>query len=337
MATNLNGLKSLVGAYAEDCADATATLRGFKFGTDNALSFRPDGGEVMMGGKFNEWSFNQLCFKMDVPAGWVGNPKHCPEELKVEILDELAGRWRDEANMLIRMKGETIRAVLSDQYSIFDNNEFVDLVGEAVSTMGIEPQVHRYTVGDDMHAYMVFPQITFADDPQANNNHDDGGLHPALYLSNSERGGGSARVVGAVYRSICTNGVIYGWRADNTMQVRHRYHSRAMMAALMADGIAEGLRMSEEATKRFIATQDKKVAQVNLGGIINDWASKYGLTVDAKDNWLSAIATETVVNNRREDPRVFDLINAATYVAQTRSESETEIFERMAGDILRTM
>lgn len=108
-----------------------------------------------------------------------------------------------------------------------------------------------------------------------------------------------------------------------------------MMGALMADGIAEGLRMSEEATKRFIAAQDIKVPQVSLAGIVDGWANKYGITVETKENWLASITSEATANGRKDDPRLFDVINAATYIAQEQTGQQTELIERMAGDILR--
>lgn len=343
MATvTINELQELATAYASDCVDANAESKSFRFANDNQVAFETGEGFSMVG-TLNDWAFKQVCSRLNVPSGWLGNPDVCPENLKVDVLNDLAGIYRDSADYLVRMKGNVIRALLSNQYSIFDNKEFVDLVGEAVSTMGITPSVARYSLDDDMRAYIVFPQVTFAPDPQVitrlpgepRGNDDDGGLHPAIYISNSERGGRSAKVVGAVYRSICTNGMIFGWRDENAFVVRHRFHSKAMMATMVADGIAEGLKMSEEATRRFIASQDKKIPAPNLRHLVDDWAGKYGITVEAKENWLAGITNEAIVNGRHEDVRVFDMVNAATYVAQTRNGSEVEHIERMAGDILR--
>ena len=335
MAMTINELQEQATAYASDCVDAISESKSFRFAEGNQVAFEAGEGFSMVG-TLNEWAFGQVCSRLNVPSGWLGNPDVCPENLKVDVLNDLASIYRDSANYLVRMKGNVIRALLSNQYSIFDNKEFVDLVGEAVSTMGITPSVARYSLDDDMRAYVVFPQITFAPDPQSpSRNNDDGGLHPAIYVSNSERGGRSAKVVGAVYRSICTNGVIFGWREENAFVVRHRFHSKAMMAAMVADGIAEGLKMSEEATRRFIASQDKKVAAPNLRHIVDEWAGKYGITIEARENWLASITNEAIVNGRHDDVRVFDMVNAATYVAQTRDGSEVEHIERMAGDILR--
>lgn len=347
MVTTLQALQSKASEYASDCVDANAESKQFSFAKDNQFNFITGEG-YGMSGTLNDWAFGQVCSRFNVPAGWLGNPEACPEALKVDILNDLASQYRDNANYLVRMKGTVIRALLSNQYSIFDNKEFIDLVGEAVSTMGIEPQVARYALDDDMRAYVVFPSVTFAPDPQTNRggggvhvadrgNKDDGGLHPAVYICNSERGGRSAKVVGAVFRSICSNGMIFGWKEENAFVVRHRFHSNAMMAALVADGLTEALKMSEEATRKFIASQDKKVQAPNLKSLVDGWADKYGLTIEAKDNWLASITSEAIVNGRGDDVRLFDMVNAATYVAQTRTGTETEHMERMAGDLLRSV
>jgi hypothetical protein len=93
--------------------------------------------------------------------------------------------------------------------------------------------------------------------------------------------------------------------------------------------------MSEEATRKFIASQDKKIAAPNLRHLVDEWAGKYGITIDAKENWLTSITNEAIVNGRHDDVRVFDMVNAATYVAQTQKSWSSELMERMAGDILR--
>lgn len=335
MIQTLEDLKVAVSDYASDCGDAVTNMRSFNFGASNSLSFSPDlAGSAKMGGALNDWSFQQVCARMGVPADWLGNEKRCPEQLKVDILNSLATVYREDANFLVRMKGEVIRAILSSKYTQFDNVEFLDLITEAISTMGIEPQIHRSTVGDELRSYILFPQVTLAPDPEGR---DNGGLHPSLYISNSERGGGSAKVAGAVFRSICTNGLIYGWKQEETFDVRHRFRSRAAMGLLVAEGIATGLQLSEEATERFVKAQDIRIPQISLASVVNDWTTKYGITVDARDNWLASITSETASYGRLNDPRLFDMVNAATYVAQSRNPVETELMERMAGDLLGTV
>lgn len=46
------------------------------------------------------------------------------------------------------------------------------------------------------------------------------------------------------------------------------------------------------------------------------------------------IYSEAASYGRADDIRLFDMVNAATYVAQSRPAFETEMIERMAGDLL---
>lgn len=327
----LQELQTEIADYGADCDDLSTTVRSLIFGKQNAIGFAPSLlQKYNVSGSLNGWAFNQICNTLNAPAGWLTN--HCPEELKVDILNELALKWRDDKNLFVRFKGEVVRAVLSDKYSVFDHSQLIDLTAEAIQTMGIEPQVYRATVADEMRAYLVFPQITLAPDPTR----DNGGLHPSMYISNSERGGGSARVTGAVYRSICSNGLIMGWKTNETMAVRHLNYSRAEMGLLVAEGITTALKMSEEATRLFIESQEVKIPKANLSSIVSGWTERYGISIDAKDNWLASITSEATSYGRADDIRLFDLVNAATYVSQSRPAEETEMIERMAGEILWT-
>ncbi|MCK9599033.1 MAG: DUF932 domain-containing protein [Sphaerochaeta sp.] len=338
----LKELKDQIDAYESDCSDSITSVRNLKFIENNGLAFTTAEGDSIPGvnqaGQFNPWSFNQACGRLNAPTAWLSNPDYCPEPLKLNILNELSSKWRDDASLLLRLKGNLVRAFLTSKYSRFDNGEFVDLVGEAVqTTTGLEAQVNRPLVGDELKAYIVFPKITFGNDPSLKDTgKDNGGLHPAIYISNSERGGGYARVTGAVYRSICTNGLIYGWQEESAFRVLHLHHSKSAMGLLVADGIAQALKLSEEAAASFIKAQEIKIHKPDLQGIVDKWASKYGISVEAKDNWLAAVTHEAISNGRANDPRLFDLVNAATYVAQDRPAEECETLERLAGGLLNS-
>ncbi len=336
----LQELKDKIDAYESDCSDSITSVRNLNFIQNNGLSFTTAEGDSIPGvaqaGQFNPWSFNQVCGRLNAPTAWLSNPDNCPEELKLKILNELASKWRDDASLLLRLKGNVIRAFLTSKYTRFDNAEFIDLIGEAVqTTTGLEAQVNRPLVGDELKAYIVFPSITFGNDPSLKDTgKDNGGLHPAIYVSNSERGGGYARVTGAVYRSICTNGLIYGWQEESTLRVLHLHHSRSAISLLVADGLATALKLSEDAAASFIKAQEIKIRKPDLQGIVDKWATKYGISVQAKDNWLAAVTHETIANGRQNDPRLFDLVNAATYIAQDRPADEGETIERLAGNLL---
>lgn len=334
----LSEFKSQVEKYAIDCHDAISSTKSMMFhgrdvqflsGSNQQLIL----GSVLEQGRLNDWAAMQIGAKLDAPGyDWLFNTKHCPETLQTTILNDLV-TFRPEANVMVRSKGDMVRAVLSDQYTKFDNKELVNLAVTAIDTMGLEPEVKRVLIADDLSAYILFPSVTVSNDPRAKGGRD-GQLHPAIHISNSERGSGSAKIAGAVFSGYCQNGMIYGWSASETMSIRHRYITSATMGALVADSIAIALNMSEQAAKAFVESQEIKISKVSLSSFVDRWASKYGLTVSDKESWLGAITGEVNRNDRPEDPRLFDVINGATWLAQEREVQDSVILERMSGDIL---
>lgn len=320
--------------YAQDCADAHTSVNGLMFSSAGMqYPTKESNGTAFMGGKLNKNAYIQVVERLDAPRmEWLDNPKRCPVDLRDSILNQLA-QLRDNDELFIRHKGDNVRAVLSNRYTPFDNVQFVDLIVQAVETMGVEAQVLRPFIGDELSAYVVVPSVTFDNDPSYKGR-DNGGLHPAIYISNSEIGTGAARTTGGLYRSFCSNGAIYGWKAEESLIVRHRYLTASAMLSIVAAGIAEALRMSEKAALAYVKAQDIAVEPVSLKPIVEEWARKYGISVSAKENWLKGITVESA-EQEHEQTMLIDVFNAATFSAHTiETVAERELVERMAGDML---
>jgi hypothetical protein len=357
---NIQELKSKVETYAADCYDVVAPSSDIGFASNGGyghITVAQDGelfGETAdVQANLNQHAFTQLAERLDAPpVRWLADDEHCDPELRDVVLNYLL--QERENTFLLRQKGECCRAVLSDQYTKFDNPEFVDLVGEALETAGTEAVVARVENHDVLRAYVVLPQITFAPDPGVRQpglavaetgpqwagnvaGHrwlNNGGLHPAIYISNSEIGTGAARVAGGIFRAICENGVIIGWKAEHAQVVVHRHFTRGIIRSIIASAVADGLKMSEEAAKRFVQSQEVHIEKKSLRPLVDDWAAKYGISVEAKDNWLGAVMGEATSYGRADEPTLFDLVNAATYTAHALGSDEREMVERMAGDLL---
>lgn len=352
-AKTFSDLIETLDEYAEQCYDNEAESGTFEFYPDS-VSYMPDIGNVPMLTQLSDHAFGQINGRLHGPdLRWLRGTK-VDADLRARIMNLLV-EDRESKNLLVRQNHSGIRAIMSDQYTPFDNAPFVRLVQEAVDTMGVEAQIHRPQTGDILRAWILLPSITFAKDPITEapringvdgdvfdldrlggngNGPGNGGLHPAVYITNSEIGTGSVRATGGVYRSVCTNGLIYGWRSEESMQVRHRFLSMNTMRAVVAAGVADAFRMSEKAARTFVEAQEIHVQPQSLRPIVDEWTRKYGLTVEASDNWLASIQAETFTYNRKDDPRLFDVVNGATYAAQNTHEDEREVMERMAGDML---
>lgn len=271
----------------------------------------------------NDYAYRQLVGRVDGPSPrWLRGP--CPPSLENEVVSSMMGVHSDD-KLFIRMRGQQCRAVLSSEYTPFDNSEFVSIITEYIHQEGLDVDVNKAIVGDRMRAYFMLPGITF-------DNGDHGELHPAIYIRNSEVGDGSARITGGLYRSVCTNGMIYGWKRESSAKIQHRWYNRQMVIALVSTAIVEGFQASEEAAKKFIASQSINIEPKSMDGLLERWAKKYNISQESADDWRGASIGNAGEYGRPNEVTLMDVINGATYVAQRQDDPEP--FERMAGAML---
>lgn len=275
-----------------------------------------------------DWAYGQMLGRMEAPPKqWMR--ERCPDDLRLTILNRLKEEHLQDRYM-VRMHENETRAVLSDQYTRFDNAAFVPMVAEALGTLGLTPKLVRPQTGDQLRCHLAFPEITFDEDPRGG-----GGIHPSIYISNNEIGGGSVRVAPGTFSQSCLNDVIYGWKnRENTFQLRHRHLDETLMARLVAHSISEALEMSENVAHAFLQTVSVPVEPVSLKPITENWTRKYGISIEASENWLGAVLAESVSAGRADDPRAFDLINGLTMTAQTREPDERHKMEVLAGALI---
>jgi hypothetical protein len=349
-------------AFAAECRDEVTETKRIAFQPDGGLRMTVEGSMRSLNfvaetqAAPTDWALAQMAERLSGPAGWIGREEDIP--LRSEVMNALL-RYRDgDAKWLMRLRNSDqavdqpestiLRATLSDKYSKFDNVQFLEMVAKGVEELGTEAQIHRAETGDDLRAYILLPKISFdkpggalppppaGGAPGHTFDYGDGGLHPAVYIRNSEVGGGSARVHGAIFRAVCSNGAIIGWNLDEGLGVRviHTHKSEAAIWMIISSAIADALKMSEEGAKRFIDTQAELVEPSDLKGIVNGWVAKYGLSIEFGENWLGAITGNAAAYGRSQAPTLFDVINGATEIAQGLEGSQREKAEVMAGAIL---
>lgn len=324
---------------AQILSDSVASTKSFRFDGDHIVQWSTSEGSLFpkatMSGQLNEYAFTQMDGRLDGPGvKWLDTK--IPAPFRNDILNKLVEIRQDES-LLLRSRGNSVRAVLSDDYTPFDNLEFLTMLANAIGETVHE--VRRVELNDYLRAYVLFPNITIPDPTRSSssNGYGNGGVKPALYVNNSEIGNGRVRMHAAFYRGSCENGAIYGWSTTGEFTFIHRWISRSILQTNVMSGLAHAMALSETAAKAFFATQEiylespKKVKE-----IINGWATRYGISVEAKDNWLAVTSGQSVEYGRSRSPAVFDIVNGATLVAQGQHPAERETMERMAGDIVQS-
>lgn len=336
-----------VADWAASNHDDYAMTRSLRYGEDNRVQFAPEGLGQLFGGavtastaKPTDHAFRQLCGMMNVPAGWAGDEKDCPSELRSHILNWKLERAKNN-RLFVRQRtegeGETVlRALLSDQYVAFDNVHLVTAVKNAIEMNGIRVTVLRPEVGDKMRAYLLLDEYDFSNVRPGTEDGADGGgsggLKPALYLHNFELGGGSLGVHGGLYRSYCGNGAIFGWQQTDVYTLAHRWKSPALMANMVNNAITSALRLTEKAAIAFLEAQEYALPVESIESVISGWAGRFSIPSESTQQLIGAAQAQAGSVERFTR---YDLINEATYLAsRTENGDVREQMEVMAGAMI---
>lgn len=358
-AAPFSGLVDRVRAYAEGCFDQSSESRGLGYEAGDVLRYvgvDAGAGElfgepaaVEQRGQLTGHALGQLVERLDgPPMRWLGDERHTDSLLRADVMNALIRR-RESSDLLVRRRGELVRAILSDEYSPFSHVDFLDLVGGALGQLGDlgrDARVHNAQVGDELRAYVLLPRVVFGADPGAGRGGNgspalgggpNGALHPAVYVSNSEIGTGKVRIHGGLFRVVCSNGAIR-WQSDEGgLELVHRGLSARTIAHAVADALVSALKLSEDLARVFLASQAVLVAPGRIEALCKSWGDKYGLSVGTVDEWRAMVAPEAIHNGRGgegEAVALFDVVNAATYAAHKLTPAEREQVERMAGDLV---
>jgi hypothetical protein len=341
MARNLQELLQETEEYTARCVDVYSDPHTFNFQVDDktGMVFKDRDSGGLMYCNMNDHAYGQMINKgmgKYAPTQWMRET--CPEDIHADLLKKCVAEFRDaDKPMLMRTRDDgVLRAALSDQYGIWNNDDFIRSVIEVMGESSLTNiEVKRAQVDDKLRAYITIPRTTVDFDPTMYNNPDreGGGLNPAAFIYNDEIGSGGIRIAKAVWRLICTNGMM-GWDREDIYYRTHKFRNTDVVKLEIYDALIDAFQKSEQFIKQFTATIDVEVPTDGLERLTKSWSKKYGITVEAGENWLAAIYNESAAYGRAEDVRAWDVVNAATQIAQSRSDDEGQLMEAMAGGLV---
>lgn len=147
-----------------------------------------------------------------------------------KLIDELldyrssSGKAVFEKNLLLRTNPVTgeIVAFLSERYNPYDNHQVAEAVGNGLHSLSGE-FARQTCVIDQPESYSMRMVVGFPDVPVTVP--DGHGVWLGLDISNDETGNGSVRIIPAVFRWVCSNGMV---SCQKVMELRH-YHTKQNM------------------------------------------------------------------------------------------------------------
>ena len=212
------------------------------------LAMAPVDGGLMVGGNerytLREHAFGQIAAKLAIPAHYL---RRCDPDLRARNVN----RWLRESDrdMLLRLEGGEIRAVLSGSYRVINH---ADILGWLESRLGENAAVRYELTEGYLDLQVVGDHETGL--PQARRD----SLHRGLHLRNSEVGLARVNISALVYRTICLNGLVMG--AGRWAYTR-RHVGKAEIAEQVREAFDRAIDLSGQAATAFAGTRGIQVKE----------------------------------------------------------------------------
>jgi len=293
-------------------------------------------GIAQIEGKMNDVAYNEMCTRIGAPASWMRSPR-CPDDLEVTIVNRLKQDDTNPALLRYRYISEEAicRAVLSEQYLAYNHLDMWNDVKNAVvgtRLQSLEPVIWKPYISDSMDAWVLFEGVNADPDPDGEPRIYDGGgaggLKPAIHIRNSEDGTGRVRIESGLYRSYCTNGVIFGFKSDANLEAIHRGGSKHFMRTRVAIAVAEAARMCQLGIKKFLEATQIEIKTDVMDDIVNEWGKNWKISIKVSEDWARAIAGSRTWGDI--------VMSTSDFAGGRTNRDETVALEELAGNMLIT-
>ena len=281
------------------------------------------------------WATAQACHRLGIPVPYF---KRCPAPLQDAQFNHWAWRQGEEPDeeegsakpggdepdgsrpWLLRCKGQTVRAVLSDRYAPLDNAELLAYLVPLAQERRFEVRGLSLTP-ESLHLRLVDPRLAREVLP-------DDRLMVGLHVANSEVGTRSVTVDALVWRLVCLNGMIRLVRGKSLLRRRHVSWDRPRFADALGSAVSEALTAGAGLIDRLSAATREPVPDV--AGVVRAIARQAALTQAVQERVLQALSATPPP----QQERVYGLVQALTFTAQSLPPDARYDLEVTAGRLL---
>lgn len=273
-------------------------------------------GEIL---EFNKTGFDQFCQRYDVPSRYM---QKCilkgEENLAVENLNHWIKKAKPEKENLVRLYDNRIRAYRSDEYSIMDNLEVINNLHKSIYKKSDQNYlVERYALNQEKF------NLRLVREEQININGEI--LHVGLRLKNSEIGFHKLQLELLVYKSICSNGMIFGG-GSGSYSHKHLGDNSDMRANF--NRFIEYIPNSLENIKNLVEnSMDKKLTGERIQLVIDRFCNNFKIEDEEEKEKLYALPGNYGNN-------LWGVTNAITEYAQKFSPDTQESIELYASNLI---
>jgi len=292
------------------------------------LTFLGDGTSLAVQGLdsgtygFTDHAFTQLCFKAGCKQSkFVGR---LPVNLQSDIFNYVYRNMeRNRADLLFRTDNEGVRAVLSGGYSIMDNKPMLEALDRVLPNVGVVPFSVTYSP-DKFYFKLLTP-----------NTKEIAGetFKGGVLIANSEIGDHAVSVVPFYYRSICSNGMIFGFQAEEYQY--HQWH-RGVPTEIIYDNMIVAISKAFNAdgylAERIIWAKATSIS--DLDRVLDRFILRGFIGRKELEDFKTRINNEAQ-NEGHSNITVFNLVNAVTRKSEeVESQNRMLVLQRLGGNLI---
>jgi len=272
-----------------------------------------------------DWGQSQIFNKLGMPTQYF-------KKARLENPDLVASHFnywaeKSDSEVLIRTKVKNqehglIRGVLSDKYTMLDNDMASETLGAILAGHDDKFSVKSYHLDDTrLHIRMTFPDMTkkLGVTPSGEPDYQQIGMD----FVNSEVGASSLNILSMVYRLVCSNG-LRRWEVDESFVQRHIYHKSIELLARMAGAITTSINVGQEVLQGL---ENTMLQQIESPFTVIDNLAKDG-------NFTNEFTDRAKTLFEGEDT-AYGIINAFTASARDLPNDRRLDAEKFAGRLIK--
>lgn len=206
---------------------------------------------------------------------------------------------------LVRGKGRYIRAILSDDFTAYDNKHLIIALTSVLSGLESRGTLHviRRHFLDDRSLWIdvTFPRLSRP---------DLGGLEGGIRIGNSEVGVRSVTCFALVWRMVCSNGLMSWGKGQQLFKKVHRGRFKPeQVSESLSVAISESLESADDLLDRLAASASEAVSDIEA--VIERIVKRRSLSQE-----FAAAMVGVMVSEPAHYGSLFGLVNAMTQAAK---------------------
>lgn len=319
--------------------DFEVPLTSLKMNNEGFLISKSEN-DLIEGSRLTDYAQTQLFTKFNMPSRYMKRMlelepskvadhfnfwiEQISEDEKIENKNILL-RGFEDSNVFTQSNEIKIRGVLSDRYTILDNDEVLEDLVKVVDGIPDFTIESLFINDKKLHIRLSFNDIFEYFGKNAEGKDDI--VKCGLDIQNSEVGYSSLVISPITYRLVCTNGLKV-WKAEKGLSKRHVHINRHELIGMMRNAMRLGVEKSKELLEGMKESR-KMIIEKPYEFIDN--------TTNTKEFYFTKNQIQTIKSNFDIEPEhnIYGIVNALTRTARDSKNHDTRInLERFASKLM---